>query len=62
MGLHARREKSSVTSIGPSPIASRRIWLSSPRGHSYRLIGRELGLSKNTVADIVTRARPHSGE
>ena len=27
------------------------------QGHSYRLIGRELGLSKNTVADIVRRNR-----
>jgi len=27
------------------------------KGRSYRLIGRELGLSKNTVADIVKRAR-----
>lgn len=27
------------------------------QGRSYRLIGRELGLSKNTVADIVKRAR-----
>jgi DNA invertase Pin-like site-specific DNA recombinase len=26
-------------------------------GRSYRLIGREVGLSKNTVADIVKRAR-----
>ena len=26
---------------------------------SYRLIGRELGLSKNTVADIVKRSRTH---
>ena len=26
-------------------------------GRSYRLIGRELGLSKNTVADIVKRHR-----
>ena len=26
-------------------------------GRSYRLIGRELGLSKNTVADIVKRRR-----
>ena len=26
-------------------------------GRSYRLIGRELGLSKNTVADIVRRSR-----
>jgi putative DNA-invertase from lambdoid prophage Rac len=29
-------------------------------GRSYRLIGRELGLSKNTVADIVKRNRPAS--
>jgi hypothetical protein len=27
------------------------------KGRSYRLIGRELGLSKNTVADIVKRDR-----
>ena len=27
------------------------------QGRSYRLIGRELGLSKNTVADIVGRSR-----
>ena len=27
-------------------------------GRSYRLIGREVGLSKNTVADIVKRHRP----
>jgi DNA invertase Pin-like site-specific DNA recombinase len=27
------------------------------QGRSYRLIGRELGLSKNTVADIVKRSR-----
>jgi hypothetical protein len=31
-------------------------------GQSYRLIGRELGLSKNTVADIVKRCRvPNAG-
>ena len=27
------------------------------KGRSYRLIGREVGLSKNTVADIVKRHR-----
>jgi DNA-binding CsgD family transcriptional regulator len=27
------------------------------KGRSYRLIGREVGLSKNTVADIVKRGR-----
>jgi putative DNA-invertase from lambdoid prophage Rac len=30
------------------------------QGRSYRLIGRELGLSKNTVADIVRRTRVSS--
>ena len=31
-------------------------------GRSYRLVGRELGLSKNTVADIVKRRRaPNAG-
>ena len=32
------------------------------KGRSYRLIGRELGLSKNTVADIVKRARAAAGQ
>ncbi len=32
------------------------------KGRSYRLIGRELGLSKNTVADIVKRARVAAGQ
>jgi putative DNA-invertase from lambdoid prophage Rac len=27
------------------------------QGRSYRLVGREVGLSKNTVADIVKRNR-----
>jgi len=27
------------------------------KGRSYRLIGREVGLSKNTVADIIKRHR-----
>ena len=31
------------------------------KGRSYRLIGRELGLSKNTVADIVKRWRGAAG-
>ena len=31
------------------------------KGRSYRLIGRELGLSKNTVADIIKRARVAAG-
>ena len=29
------------------------------QGRSYRLIGREVGLSKNTAADIVKRSRAH---
>ena len=32
------------------------------KGRSYRLIGRELGLSKNTVADIVRRTRSESDQ
>jgi putative DNA-invertase from lambdoid prophage Rac len=31
------------------------------KGRSYRLIGRELGLSKNTVAEIVKRNRSAAG-
>lgn len=31
-------------------------------GRSYRLIGRELGLSKNTVTEIVTRNREPRGQ
>ena len=30
------------------------------QGRSYRLVGREIGLSKNTVADIVRRSRHDS--
>ncbi len=37
--------------LGPRVLAL------AAQGRSYRLIGRELGLSKNTVADIVKRAR-----
>jgi len=35
------------------------------KGRSYRLIGREVGLSKNTVADIIKRRRTnaiHTGD
>jgi len=37
--------------LGPRVLAL------AAQGRSYRLIGRELGLSKNTVADIIKRAR-----
>ncbi len=40
--------------LGPKVLAL------AAQGRSYRLIGRELGLSKNTVADIVKRAREAS--
>ncbi len=40
--------------LGPRVLAL------AAQGRSYRLIGRELGLSKNTVADIVKRAREAS--
>jgi hypothetical protein len=32
------------------------------KGRSYRLIGYELGLNKNTVADIVKHARVAAGQ
>jgi putative DNA-invertase from lambdoid prophage Rac len=32
------------------------------QGRSYRLVGRELGLSKNTVADIIKRSRTSAAE
>jgi DNA-binding CsgD family transcriptional regulator len=32
------------------------------KGRSYRLIGRGVGLSKNTVADIVKRHRTNSAQ
>ena len=32
------------------------------QGRSYRLVGREVGLSKNTVADIVKRSRIASAD
>jgi putative DNA-invertase from lambdoid prophage Rac len=32
------------------------------KGRSYRLIGREVGLSKNTVADIIKRHRTDSAQ
>jgi DNA invertase Pin-like site-specific DNA recombinase len=37
-----------------------RVMVFVANGHSYRLIAREVGLSKNTVADIVKRHRTHS--
>ena len=49
--------------LGASPVSGRNLTAWRPRcsrswqGRSYRLIGRELGLSKNTAADIVRRAR-----
>jgi putative DNA-invertase from lambdoid prophage Rac len=32
------------------------------QGRSYRLIGREVGLSKNTIADIVKRHRDKAAQ
>jgi DNA invertase Pin-like site-specific DNA recombinase len=37
-----------------------RVMVLVANGRSYRLIAREVGLSKNTVADIVKRHRTHS--
>jgi DNA invertase Pin-like site-specific DNA recombinase len=42
----------------PSDKKAKRVLLMHSEGLSYRLIGRNLGLSKNTVMDIVRRADP----
>jgi putative DNA-invertase from lambdoid prophage Rac len=39
-----------------------RVLALAAKGRSYRLIGREVGLSKNTVADIVQRRRKLEGK
>jgi DNA invertase Pin-like site-specific DNA recombinase len=44
----------------PSDRLAPRVLTLVAQGRSYRLIGRELGLSKNTVADIVKRTRAAS--
>ena len=46
--------------LGQRPKADRlapKVMVLVAQGRSYRLIGREVGLSKNTVADIVKRSR-----
>ena len=46
----------------PSDRLAPKVLALAAQGRSYRLIGRELGLSKNTVAAIVNRQRqPASG-
>jgi putative DNA-invertase from lambdoid prophage Rac len=42
---------------GHRPKTDRLVIALVAKGRSYRLIGREVGLSKNTVADIVKRHR-----
>jgi putative DNA-invertase from lambdoid prophage Rac len=44
----------------PSDRLAPKVLALAAQGRSYRLIGRELGLSKNTVAEIVKRARAAS--
>ena len=46
----------------PSDRLAPKVLALAAQGRSYRLIGRELGLSKNTVANIVTRQRQRVGE
>ena len=46
----------------PSDRLAPKVLALAAQGRSYRLIGRELGLSKNTVAGIVTRQRRPAGE
>lgn len=45
----------------PSDRLAPKVLALAAQGRSYRLIGRELGLSKNTVASIVTRQRQPDG-
>jgi putative DNA-invertase from lambdoid prophage Rac len=61
-GLAAARARGKVLGRQPGqrPKSDRlapRVLALTAEGRSYRLIGRELGLSKNTVAAIVKRAR-----
>jgi putative DNA-invertase from lambdoid prophage Rac len=59
-----RKASSSASQLGRQPgqrpksdrLAPKVVALFA-KGRSYRLIGREVGLSKNTVADIVKRHR-----
>ena len=46
----------------PSDRLAPKVLALAAQGRSYRLIGRELGLSKNTVATIVNRDRRRSAE
>jgi putative DNA-invertase from lambdoid prophage Rac len=46
----------------PSDRLAPKVLALAAQGRSYRLIGRELGLSKNTVASIVTRQRQPAGD
>ena len=66
-GLAAARARGKVLGrqLGQRPKSDRlapKVLALVDAGRSYRLIGRELGLSKNTVADIVKRRRvPDAG-
>jgi putative DNA-invertase from lambdoid prophage Rac len=66
-GLAAARARGKVLGrqLGQRPKSDRlapKVLALVDAGRSYRLIGRELGLSKNTVADIVKRRRvPNAG-
>ena len=53
---HGRAFQARRGAIKSERLASKVIALVA-KGRSYRLIGREVGLSKNTVADIVKRHR-----
>jgi DNA invertase Pin-like site-specific DNA recombinase len=46
----------------PSDKKAKRVLSMHKEGLSYRLIGRNLGLSKNTVMEIVKRENPNCGK
>ncbi len=54
--LRSRRRPATCDRCPASRIAPKVLALVA-QGRSYRLVGREVGLSKNTVAGIVARAR-----
>jgi len=55
---HHRRIKMGGETVPNPPLGLHAVWSTLVgQGRSYRLVGHELGLSKNTVADIVKRNR-----
>jgi DNA-binding CsgD family transcriptional regulator len=56
------RHGSGGRQLRPSDRLTPKVLALVAEGRSYRLIGRELGLSKNTVVEIIKRNRAPSAE